>query len=134
MKNLFPFFLLGIVYFAFSCESGPIVGSEEVIELRGAKFFVDTTYVENNRFYASGTVKNSGIERFSPIWYVEGAFFSDSNQSVKLGGGNTSFSFALEKGQTTIWKIYFSDSDINPYSYPDFTVSELRAFKEKTTD
>jgi hypothetical protein len=130
MKNLFPLLFIALIYFAISCESTPVVGSEDVIVLDDARIQVDSTYIENNRFYAKGTVTNTGSDRFSPIWYVEGSFFSDAEESIKLGGNNTSFSFALERGQTALWTLYYSDGDINPFDYLEFTVSELRAYKE----
>lgn len=130
MKNFATLLLLSSIFILFNCESEPLTGSEDVTVLESVLITVDTTYVFGNDFRAEGKATNTGTEVIAPIWYVEGAFFTDAQASVKMGGDNDVFNFSLEPGQTSEWILRFKDSQYPASEYPDFTVGNLRAFKD----
>ena len=83
---------------------------------------------------ARGTIKNTGNSKKNPAWYVEGDFYSNSTQSFKLGGDNTYFNYSLGAGETTGWELMFSSTNYDESQYPNFSVSNLRAYYENEND
>ncbi|MEQ9310310.1 MAG: hypothetical protein RLN90_12720 [Balneolaceae bacterium] len=110
-----------------------MTGSEEVLEIESVQFVVDTTYVFGNDYRASGTVSNIGNSTITPVWYMEASFFRDQNQTFKMGGDNTSFSFSLASGQTTGWQITFRNSQYPASENLNFSVGEFRVYKNDTS-
>ncbi|RKY90360.1 MAG: hypothetical protein DRQ01_09300, partial [Ignavibacteriae bacterium] len=75
-----------------------------------------------------GTVKNTGSADITPPWYIEGQFYADSTLTLKLGGDNTRITVPLEPGVQTLWSLTFSDPNIAEGDYPNFRVSNMRAY------
>ena len=132
MKKLYTLSALVIFTIFISCEAEPVTGSEDVFLLNSIQISVDTTYTFGNDFRAEGKATNTGNETISPIWFVEGAFFTNAQSSVKMGGANDVFNFSLGPGQTAEWILSFKDSQYPASSYPNFTVGDLRAYKNQS--
>lgn len=133
MKNILLSTLVIFCLIIFNCESEPITGSEEVDEISFVTFSIDTTYAFGDDFRAEGKVTNSGNEAITPIWYVEGSFFRDGQQTIKMGGANDWFNFSLAPGQSAEWFLKFKDSQYPTSENPNFSVGELRAYKDQTS-
>ena len=131
-KLILPLFLIASIIL-INCESEPVTGSDDVLEIETIQVTVDTTYAFGNDFRATGTITNTGNSNIFPVWYLEASFFRDQNQSFKMGGDNTSFSFSLSPGQTTGWQITFRNSQYPASENPDFSIGEFRAYKNETT-
>ncbi len=127
-KLIVPILILSCLALS-NCESEPVTGSEEVIEINSVEFTTDTAYVFGNDYRAEGTVKNIGSSAITPIWYLEGSFFRDPEGTFKMGGGNTSYTFSLAPGQLTGWQITFRNSQYPASENPDFSIGELRVYK-----
>ncbi|GAB5408655.1 MAG: hypothetical protein BalsKO_10200 [Balneolaceae bacterium] len=132
MKNLFLSLFLVASFILINCESEPVTGSEEVLEIENVQFVVDSTYTFGNDFKAEGTITNIGNSSITPIWYLEASFFRDQNQTFKMGGDNTSYSFSLGSGQSTGWQITFRNNQYPASENPDFSVGEIRVYKNDT--
>ncbi len=130
MKKLSLIFTLFFCITLFNCESEPVTGSEDVTILPSVTITIDTTYVFGNDFRAEGKATNNGNETVTPVWFVEGAFFTDGQSSIKMGGANDWFNFSLEPGQSAEWILRFKDGQYPASEYPDFTVGSLRAYKD----
>lgn len=133
MKNIILSLLTICSLILINCESEPVTGSEEVLEIESVQFVVDTTYVFGNDYRAAGTISNIGNSTITPIWYMEASFFRDQNQTFKMGGDNTSFSFSLASGQTTGWQITFRNSQYPASENLNFSVGEFRVYKNDTS-
>lgn len=112
-----------------SCEdAGPVVGSEDVNVISNVSFTITDKEVTSTELTATGRVRNDGTARISPPWYIEGIFYGDSTFTLQLGGRNTTMNVALNPGVATFWTLLFSNPDMTESDYPNFTVSDLRAF------
>lgn len=132
MKKPYTLFTLVIFTILVNCEAEPVTGSDDVLLLNSIQITVDTTYVFGNDFRAEGKATNTGTGNITPIWFVEGAFFTNAQSSVKMGGANDVFNFSLGPGQSAEWILSFKDSRYPASSYPDFTVGDLRAYKNQS--
>ena len=130
MKKSASLFTFALMLTLLNCESEPVTGGEDVIVLESMQLTVDTTYVFGDSFRAEGKVTNTGNETVTPVWYVEGAFFTSGSSSVKMGGANDWFNFSLAPGQTAEWFLRFQDSQYPASENPNFTVGDLRAYKD----
>lgn len=120
-----------ILLLGSSCENGnnTVVGSTQGnTDINNVSFTVTQLEVSSTSLKASGTVKNTGTSTISSPWYLEAQFYSDSTLTLKLGGNNTRIGVPLESGLQTIWTITFSDPNIAEGDYPNFRVSNFRAF------
>jgi len=134
MKNckctsaLLAVFLL-LIFLGSSCENNTVVGSDEGITvINNVSFTITELETSSSSLKASGTVKNTGSLKITSPWYIEGQFYADSTLSLKLGGDNTQIGVPLETGVATIWTFEFSNPDISEGNYPNFRISNLRAF------
>ena len=111
-------------------ESGnTVVGTTQGnTDINYVSFTVTELEVSSSSLKASGTVKNNGNKTITSPWYVEAQFYTDSTLSLKLGGNRTQIGVPLEAGVQTIWSITFSDPDIAEGNYPNFRVSNFRAY------
>lgn len=117
------------VLFLFSCDNDNVVGSDEgVIQINNVVFTVTDRTVSSNKLTATGTIKNNGSSKISPLWYIDGEFYADSTQKLILGGDVTSMNIPLNAGVETIWTLELSDPDIAEGNYPEFVVTNLRAY------
>ena len=117
------------ILFSVSCDNDNVVGSDEgVIQINDVVFTVTDRTVSSNKLTATGTVKNTGSSKISPLWYIDGEFYADSNKTLILGGDVRSMNIPLNAGVETIWTLELSDPDIAEGNYPDFVVANLRAY------
>jgi len=129
MKKLISLLLLVLISFP-ACEETAPTGSEDVIEFEKVVFVITSKEVVDNTFFVEGTVRNTGDETFTPTWFMEAQFYTDTQQSIKLGGSVDSFNFSLNKNETTQWELRYSNSDQNLDNYQDFGIGNLRAYKK----
>ena len=124
--------ILSVLLLITSCDensSSTVVGSDEGnTVINNVSFKVTQLEVSSSSLKASGTVKNTGSSKITSPWYIEGQFYADSTLSLKLGGNNTRIGVPLESGIETIWTITFSDPNIAEGDYPNFRVSNFRAY------
>ncbi|MEO1023591.1 MAG: hypothetical protein AAFW89_13685 [Bacteroidota bacterium] len=130
MRISYTFFVALLVFIVAGCEEEGVVGSEDVIVHDGIRLTVDSTFVVNDTFMARGKAENIGNTRVPAVWKVEGVFYEDQRFRFKLGGNNTSIRFPLDPLQVTGWEISFSSDLYAPQDYPNFSISDLRAFSE----
>jgi len=134
MKNFKCASVLLAVFFSLtllgsSCENNTVVGSDEgVTKINNVSFTITGLETSSSSLKATGTVKNTGSSKITSPWYIEGQFYADSTLSLKLGGDNTQIGVPLETGLQTIWTLEFSSPDVSEGNYPNFRVSNLRAF------
>lgn len=112
------------------CDDSYLVGSEDVNVIEDVVFSISSYTAGTSSLKCKGTVKNVGAETILPPWYVEGHFYSDSTLTLKLGGARDKITISLEVGTTTYWSLEFSAEDIDESLYPNFKVSQLRAYYE----
>jgi len=137
MKNL-KYLMLTISALLFllvtgsSCDDeggSTVVGNTQGnTDINYVSFTVTELEVSSSSLKASGTVKNNGNKTITSPWYVETQFYADSTLSLKLGGNRTRIGVPLEVGVQTVWSITFSDPDIAEGNYPNFRVSNFRAY------
>lgn len=134
MKRVIPFLTLLFVLVILNCEDSAVTGTDDVYVYDDVTITVDTTYVFGDDYRARGTVTNNGNTTITPIWYIEGSFFRDSQRNFKFGGNNTSFNFSLGPDQSTGWQINFSASQYPASENPDFAVGEFRVYKNESPE
>lgn len=125
--------ICSLTFLGSSCENGDgngtIVGSTQGnTNINNVSFIITELEVFSNSLKVSGTVKNTGSANITPPWYVEGQFYADSTLTLKLGGDNTRITVPLEPGVQTLWSLTFSDPNIAEGDYPNFRVSNMRAY------
>ena len=124
--------VLLLVFTGASCEDesgNTVVGTTQGnTDIKTVSFIVTELEVTSSSLKASGTVKNTSTKTITSPWYVETQFYSDSTYSLKLGGNRTRIGVPLEAGVQTVWSITFSDPDIAEGDYPNFCVSNFRAY------
>lgn len=129
---VFSAVLLNLLFLAASCETDPVVGSDEGIKvINQVSFKITQLETSSSSLTATGTVKNTGPAKITSPWYVEGQFYADSTFTLKLGGDNDRITVPLESGVQTVWTLVFSDPDISEGQYQNFRVSNVRAFYDK---
>lgn len=129
MKKLLLTLIVLISFIIISCdESETVVGTETDTVIPNLSFTVDTTYLDaaNSRLVAKGSVKNNGSSKVTSPWYVECQFYTNSSKTTKLGGNSTQIGVPLSNGQSTLWTINYSSSNVNVNDYPNFAVGDLR--------
>ncbi len=130
--------LSAIFSFIFiSCEvtanDGPVsVDLPAGTDINNVSFTVDTTYMiaSPGMLVARGLATNDGSSTISSPWYVECQFYTDSTLLVKLGGNSCPIGVPLSPGQSVIWKIDFSSSNVDVRRFPAFMVSDFKATYE----
>ena len=128
----FAALLLTAAFFLGACaEQDPVTGSSEATVLAGSVFAItERTVSGGTQLSARGTVKNNGKATWSPVWIVEGQFYSDSTFTFKLGGSTQSFTYSLAKGEQTAWELKFTSSTYDLSDYPHFAVKNLRVTQQ----
>ena len=123
MKQLIIFAAIGLSLFFISCTEGsdPVVGSTGDTTIPNLSFTIDTTYL-----VAKGSVKNNGSAQVTSPWYVECQFYTSPSKTTKLGGNYMQIGVPLSNGQSTLWTINYSSTNVNVNDYPNFAVGDLR--------
>lgn len=111
---------------AIDCGGNDIVGNPNDSEIRNLSFVITDSYISNGELVAEGRVKNDGRSTVTSPWRVEGQFYTDNRQRVKLGGTSTRIGVPLSPGQSTFWRLDFSSVNVDVTQYPDFSVGDLR--------
>ena len=124
--------LVIIFLLLLSCKTPTnIVGSDEDEEIKSISLIIDSTYLNGSTMVAKGMATNNGYKKITSPWYIEGQFYTDASHKIKLGGTYTEIGVPLESGQSVLWKLSFSSSEINLREYPNFTVDDVRGiYKE----
>ena len=129
MRKLFILFLL-FYLIIFSCEDTNLTGSENVSEIENVTFSNLSTSISNNTLIASGTITNNNQSlSISPPWYIECQFYYTNTSGSKflIGGDNTLINNALPARVSLVWTLEHQVD--NPDSYSNFTIDDLRAYK-----
>jgi hypothetical protein len=129
MKSFIFVPLLIIICSLISCEAtDPVVDNPQDTLIPNLLFTIDTTYLDSgaSKLVASGKVKNNGSAYVTSPWYIEAQFYTTKTSSVKLGGNYTQIGVPLSSGQSTFWTIYFSSTNVEVKSYPNFGVKDIR--------
>lgn len=129
MKYLQLFIFIIVALLLYSCDEGEqVVGSTSDSTIPNLFFQVDTTYLDagNSRLVAKGSVKNNGSSKVTSPWYVECQFYTNSSKTTKLGGNYTQIGVPLSSGQSALWTINYSSSNVNVNDYPNFAIGDLR--------
>ncbi len=131
-RILSAFFLLA-AFLNLACNpvTNNEVGSPLDTQIPSLTFTVDSTFTAYGQLVARGTVKNGGNSQVTTPWYVECVFYTDSTQSMTLGGNNVQMTTPLNPGQGTFWSISFSSSVVEVRNYPNFRIGNLRAVYKK---
>ena len=114
----------------FSCEDTNLTGSENVSEIENVTFSNLSTSISNNTLIASGTITNNNQSlSISPPWYIECQYYYEntSGNIFLIGGESTLISNALPAGVSLVWTLEHQVD--NPDNYSNFTVNDLRAYK-----
>ena len=114
----------------FSCEDTNLTGSENVSEIENVTFSNLSTSISNNTLIAIGTITNNNQSlSISPPWYIECQYYYEntSGNIFLIGGESTLISNALPAGVSLVWTLEHQVD--NPDNYSNFTVNDLRAYK-----
>jgi len=121
-----------IAWLSFSCEdTDGITGSENVSEISFVTFSNITNSITENSLVANGIVRNnSEALNISPPWYIECQFYyaDDSGNTFLIGGESIRINNSLSPNISLEWSLEY-DID-NPENYDNFTINDLRAYKQ----
>jgi len=132
MKTFLLFFLHIFFFFSISCDDESfLVGDQNVDDISHVIFSVTSYTPSSTRLEGRGTMKNIGSRTIFPPWFIEGHFYSDSTLSLKLGGDRQEKTISLEPGTTINWTLVLSSGNIDESLYPNFKISQLRAYREE---
>jgi len=121
-----------IILFFFSCEEmgTGLTGSENVNEIENVSFSNIQKTIEQNGLKVAGVITNNSQNlSISPPWYIECQFYyqNSSGNTFLIGGSNTSINNSLPSGISLEWTLEYNTD--NPDDYANFTINELRAYK-----
>ena len=121
-----------IAWLSFSCEdTDGITGSENVTEISFVTFSNITNSITENSLVANGIIRNnSEALNISPPWYIECQFYyaDDSGNTFLIGGESIRINNSLSPNISLEWSLEY-DID-NPENYDNFTINDLRAYKQ----
>ena len=126
IKNI----LIIILFFITSCEESSTTGSINVSEIEYVSFTNLITSITENSLIASGIITNtSQTVDISPPWYIECQFYyrDNSGNTFLIGGENVRINNSLLPGISLEWTL--ENQIENAGSYQNFTISDLRAYK-----
>jgi len=113
------------------CENSTsdITGSENVDVIEHVNFSnIEKSLTENN-LVVNGVLTNSSTSiTISPPWFIECQFYYQNSGNIFLiGGENTTINNSLSPGVSVEWSLSFNVD--NPGQYENFTINDLRAYK-----
>jgi len=126
IKNI----LIIILFFITSCEESSTTGSINVSEIEYVSFTNLITSITENSLIASGIITNtSQTVDITPPWYIECQFYyrDNSGNTFLIGGENVRINNSLLPGISLEWTL--ENQIENAGSYQNFTISDLRAYK-----
>ena len=121
-----------IAWLSFSCEdTDGITGSENVSEISFVTFSNITNSITENSLVANGVIRNdSEALSISPPWYIECQFYysDDSGNTFLIGGESIRINNSLSPNISLEWNLEYDIN--NPENYDNFTINDLRAYKQ----
>ena len=121
-----------IAWLSFSCEDADgITGSENVTEISFVTFSNITNSITENSLVANGIIRNnSEALNISPPWYIECQFYyaDDSGNTFLIGGESIRINNSLSPNISLEWSLEYDIN--NPENYDNFTINDLRAYKQ----
>ena len=89
MTRLLSIILLLIL--SIGCETTPIVGSQDVMEITNVGFTTDSLYSDGTSLTAEGTLTNNNSSTIYPPFHIECMFYTDNTLQTVLGGSSENF-------------------------------------------
>ena len=113
------------------CENSTsgITGSENVDVIEHVNFSNIEKSVTENSLIVAGVLTNSSTSiTISPPWFIECQFYyQNSGNTFLIGGENTTINNSLSPGVSVEWSLSYNVD--NPGQYENFTINDLRAYK-----
>ena len=131
MYKIIPILILSMIISVMGCEDAAsgFTGSENVDVIEHVSFSNIVKTVTENSLVVNGVLTNSSSSiTIGPPWYIECQFYyENSGNTFLIGGENTTISNSLSPGVSIEWNLTH-DVD-NPDQYENFTIDDLRAYK-----
>ena len=131
MNKIKSILILSILISIMGCEdtASGFTGSENVDVIEHVSFSNIIKTVTENSLVVDGVLTNSSSAiTIGPPWYIECQFYyEDSGNTFLIGGENTTISNSLSPGVSIQWNLNLSVD--NPAQYENFTIDDLRAYK-----
>ena len=113
------------------CENSTsgITGSENVDVIEHVNFSNIEKSLTENSLIVVGVLTNSSTSiTISPPWFIECQFYyQNSGNTFLIGGENTTINNSLSPGVSVEWSLSYNVD--NPGQYENFTINDLRAYK-----
>ena len=113
------------------CENSTsgITGSENVDVIEHVNFSNIEKSLTENSLVVDGVLTNSSTSiTISPPWFIECQFYyQNSGNTFLIGGENTTINNSLSPGVSVEWSLSYNVD--NPGQYENFTINDLRAYK-----
>ena len=113
------------------CENSAsgITGSENVDVIEHVNFSsIEKSLTENSLIVAGVLTNSSSSITISPPWFIECQFYyQNSGNTFLIGGENTTINNSLSPGVSVEWSLSYNVD--NPGQYENFTINDLRAYK-----
>ena len=113
------------------CENSTsgITGSENVDVIEHVNFSnIEKSLTENSLIVAGVLTNSSTSITISPPWFIECQFYyQNSGNTFLIGGENTTINNSLSPGVSVEWSLSYNVD--NPGQYENFTINDLRAYK-----
>lgn len=114
-----------------SCENSTseITGSENVDVIEHVNFSnIEKSLTENSLIVAGVLTNSSSSITISPPWFIECQFYyQNSGNTFLIGGENMTINNSLSPGVSVEWSLSYNVD--NPGQYENFTINDLRAYK-----
>ena len=131
MNKTCSILILCIITLTMGCENSAssLTGSDNVDVIEHVSFSNIEKNVTENSLLVNGVLTNSSSSiTISPPWYIECQFYYENSGSTFLiGGENTTISNSLSPGVSLEWSLIYNVD--NPDQYENFTINDLRAYK-----
>ena len=113
------------------CENSTsgITGSENVDVIEHVNFSnIEKSLTENSLIVAGVLTNSSSSITISPPWFIECQFYyQNSGNTFLIGGENMTINNSLSPGVSVEWSMSYNVD--NPGQYENFTINDLRAYK-----
>ena len=113
------------------CENSTsgITGSENVDVIEHVNFSnIEKSLTENSLIVAGVLTNSSSSITISPPWFIECQFYyQNSGNTFLIGGESTTINNSLSPGVSVEWSLSYNVD--NPGQYENFTINDLRAYK-----
>ena len=113
------------------CENSTsgITGSENVDVIEHVNFSnIEKSLTEGSLIVAGVLTNSSTSITISPPWFIECQFYyQNSGNTFLIGGENTTINNSLSPSVSVEWSLSYNVD--NPGQYENFTINDLRAYK-----